>query len=563
MEPAYSPRMDHDAPLTPIHVIQGESAFSPFAGKTVKVRGVVTGRGRRGYFVQSETRNTNPFCSDAIFVFSPRRKAKVGSLVELTGKVLDFVKNEGGRPTTQLKVLEAIRLEEEGPEVAPIWLNNALLPSDATKLAQTLNGLEGMLVGIEAGSVFTAPSNPFGDYVCVPKDVVAARTKGGGILVDADHPSRWFPGFRIVNRDSAPKLNVGATLLEAVTGPLNYRANAFQMVASSSVKTKNASVPYSRVSFERDEQATTILTLNGFNLDAHLEDPSLVDSDRDVDDDVRYGRFELLAKAIVKQADSPDIIALQEIQDNDGAEITEVVDATDTYNQLARDILFLGGPEYAWADIPPAVGEDGGQPGGNIRNGYLYNPARVTIEAGSLRRLGDGSEAYDGSRKPLMARFKVRSSGASLDVVNVHLASKRHQKSIFAPEQPGVDAREPVRVAQAQLIRQALEDRQDPVDYYVTGDFNDYEFSATLNALCGEDAFNMVYALEPDERFDYNHRGQLQVLMHGVVPRSAYDEGRVQYQILHGNELTGVKPGADVCKASDHAYVIAQIRVHE
>ena len=107
--------MDHDVPLTPIHVIQGESAFSPFAGKTVRLRGVVTGRSRRGYFVQSESRNGNPHCSDAIFVFSPRRKAKVGSFVELTGKVLDYVRTEGGRPTTQLKLFEAIRLEGPGP----------------------------------------------------------------------------------------------------------------------------------------------------------------------------------------------------------------------------------------------------------------------------------------------------------------------------------------------------------------------------------------------------------------------------------------------------------------
>lgn len=553
--------MDHDAPLTPIHAIQGEGVFSPFAGKTVKVRGVVTGRGRRGYFVQSTSRNDNPRCSDAIFVFSPRRKAKVGSFVELTGNVLDYVREEGARPTTQLKLLESIVIKKEGPELSPIWLDNGLLPSNAGELAQILNGLEGMLVGIKAGAVFTAPSNPFGDYVCVPKDVVAARTKNGGILVDPDHPSRWFPGFRVVSRDAAPKLNVGATLLEPITGPLNYRANAFQIVARSAVKFEDVRVPYSQASFEEREHSATILTLNGFNLDAKLEDLSLVDSDRDVDDDVRYGRFELLAKAIVRQARSPDIIALQEIQDNDGAEITDVVDATETYKQLAKDILFLGGPKYAWADIPPAVGEDGGQPGGNIRNGFLYNPTRVAIEADSLRRLGEESECYDGSRKPLMARFKVLSSGAFLDVINVHLASKRHQKSIFSPENPGVDEREHVRVAQGQLIRQALEERTDTVDYYVTGDFNDFEFSATLQAVCGDDGFNMVESLEPDERFDYNHRGQLQVLMHGVVQRSAYDEGRVRYQILHGNELTGVKPGEDAHKASDHAYVIAQFLV--
>ncbi len=556
--------MNHDKPLTPIHVVQGETAFSPFAGKTVRVRGVVTGRGRRGYFVQATKRNNNPRCSDALFVFSPRRKAKVGSYVELIGKVLDFVKAPGARPVTQLKLFQAIVLDRSGPKVAPVWLDNTLLPSDSAKLAVTLNGLEGMLVGIRAGAVFAAPSNPFGDYVCVPQDVVAARANNGGVLVDPEHPNRWFPGFRVVRRDDAPKLNVGAKLLKPITGPLGYRAGAFQIVARDPVRYENVKVRNGYVSFEPREHATSVLTLNGFNLDAHLEDPSKVATDRDVDDDVRYGRFELLAKAIVKQAACPDIVALQEIQDNDGAEITDVVDATDTYQQLANDILFLGGPQYAWADIPPVAGADGGQPGGNIRNGFLFNPAKVALEEGTLRRLGDESACFEGSRKPLMARFTVRSSGASLDVINVHLASKRHQKSIFAPEQPGVDAREPIRVAQAKLIREALEAREDAVDYYVTGDFNDFEFSATLRAVCavierGEEGFNMVESLEPAERFDYNHRGQLQVLMHGVVPRGAYDEGRVRYQILHGNELAGVKPGADVCKASDHAYVIAQI----
>lgn len=554
--------MSHDPTPTPIHLIQGETAFSPFAGKTATLRGVVTGRGRKGYFVQAKTRNGNPRCSDAIFIFSPRWRAKLGSFVEATGKVLDYAKQEGGRPTTQLKLFEAVVLEKESAKLSPVWLSNALLPSDAAELAQTLNGLEGMLVGIEAGAVFTAPSNLYGDYVCVPKDVTAARAENGGILVDSEHPSRWFPGFRVVQRDTAPKLNVGATLLKPVTGPLNYRADAFQIVARDPVRFENAQVPHGRVSFEADNDATSILTLNGFNLDTHVEDPKKVsDADRDVDDDVRYGRFEMLAKAIVQQAACPDIVALQEIQDNDGAEITDVVDASDTYRQLAKDILFVGGPKYAWAEIPPTAGEDGGQPGGNIRNGYLYNPARVSIEKGSLKRLGDDAEAFDGSRKPLMARFKVLSSGALLDVINVHLASKRHQKSIFSPEDAGLDKREPVRIAQAQLIRGVLDSRQDSVDYYVTGDFNDFEFSSTLRTLCGDDAFNMVEALEPNQRYDYNHRGQLQVLMHGVVRRSTYEQGRVRYQILHGNELTGVKPGADSTKPSDHAYVIAEIHV--
>jgi hypothetical protein len=49
--------------------------------------------------------------------------------------------------------------------------------------------------------------------------------------------------------------------------------------------------------------------------------------------------------------------------------------------------------------------------------------------------------------------------------------------------------------------------------------------------------------------------------MHGVVSRSAHEAGAVKYEILHGNELTGVKPGSLSGKATDHAYVLAQLLV--
>ncbi|MFK7991187.1 MAG: endonuclease/exonuclease/phosphatase family protein [Sandaracinaceae bacterium] len=549
--------------LTPIHEVQGPDVRSPFAGKTVRIRGVVTGHTRKGYFVQDPDGSPDPRASAAIFVYSPRRKARVGMSVEVVGNVIDFRRHERGRPTTQLKVLETRKLQKDGPTIEPVWLTPDRLPADPVELATVLNGLEGMLVGIVADSTFVAASNPYGDYVCVPPGIDALRATNGGVVVDPASPSRWLPGFRIVKYRDAPKVNVGATLRSPVVGPLNYRAESFQVVARGGIEFDDAPVTQTRTSFDDAPDRITVLTVNGFNLDAHVEDPRAVsDPDRDVDDDKLYGRFELLADAIVGQAGSPDVIALQEIQDNDGAEITEVVDATATYEQLANDIRWRGGPDYHWADIPPDVGADGGQPGGNIRNAFLYNPARVELVEASLRRLGTSDVAYEGSRKPLLACFRVRASGAELVVVNVHLASKRHQNSIFAPDQPGYDPREPTRVRQAEIVREALSDlRARGGDFYVTGDFNDFEFSATLRALTGDDCVNMVETLPPEDRYDYNHRGQLQVLMHGVVPKRAHDAGAVEYQILHGNELAGVKPGSTYAKASDHAYVIARIRV--
>lgn len=540
--------------LTPIHEVQGDGLLSPLANQPVRIQGVVTGRTRRGYFVQAPERSPDDRRSDAIFVYSPRRKARTGSLVEVKGVVVDYRRSDADRPTTQLKPFEIQRLSKRGPQIEPVWLTAELL--NGGDLAQLLNGLEGMLVGIPEGSTFAAPSNPFGDYVCIPPGLEGLRAENGGMLVDPANPERWLPGFRITRYDEAPRLNVGAKLLTPAVGPLNFRADSFQIALQGEIAFENRSVVPRSFDPVGDDRVT-IMTLNGFNLDVHVEDPDLVaDPDRDIDDDKRYGRFELLAAAIVKQAGAPDIVALQEIQDNDGAEITDVVDASETYEQLIEDIRWLEGPTYAWADIPPKAGADGGQPGGNIRNAFLYNPARVELVAGSLRRLGEDDPAFDDSRKPLMARFRFRD--AEIDVVNVHLASKRHQAGLFAPENPGHDPREPTRIAQARVVRQALTNAR---DYYITGDFNDFEFSPTLRELCGDDGTNMVERLPPNTRFDYNHRGQLQVLMHGIVPTHAVDAGAVDYQILHGNELIGVQPGAASGKASDHAYVMASIRL--
>jgi uncharacterized protein len=555
--------MSRNLALSPIHVVQGPGLTSPFASKTVRVRGVVTGRSRKGYFVQDPEGSADPLCSDAIFVYSPRRKARVGVLVELVGVVVDFTRGENGRPTTQLKPFKTRKLSKRGPRIEPVWLTAEHLPTDAEGLARYLNGLEGMLVGIPAGSIFAAPSNPFGDYVCAPPGIVGLRAPNGGVVVDPDNPHRWLPGFRIVDYRIAPIVNVGAKLLTPVVGPLNYRADSFQIVAREGIEVEDVPVVHRRVSADTAGDRTTVLTLNGFNLDVHVEDAAAVhDPDRDIDDDKLYGRFELLAKAIVEQAGAPDIVALQEIQDNDGAEITDVVDASATYEQLIEDIRDLGGPTYDWADIPPKAGDDGGQPGGNIRNGFLYNPARVALPGASLKRLGVDDPAFAGSRKPLLARFRVGRSGAELVVINVHLASKRHQNSIFAPDRPGHDGREATRIRQAEIVREALaEVRDSDVDFYVTGDFNDFEFSPTLRALCGDDSVNMVETLPPEERYDYNHRGQLQVLMHGIVSKRTHDKDAAHYEILHGNELAGVKPGAMSGKASDHAYVVAGLEL--
>ena len=552
--------------LTPICEVRGRGPGSAMAGQMVTVRGVVTGLGRQGFFVQNVRPGPDPSISDALFIFSPKWSAPVAALLEVSGKVMDFVRQENGKPVSQIKLENVRVLKKHGPDIKAFELTADNVPADPAELAIFLNGLESMLVSIGPGQTFIAPSNPFGDYVVIldaekPAEEVI-RTEQGGVLVDHQNPLRWFPGFRLSHYPDAPRVNVGSKLLSRVSGPLNYRVEAYQVKLSHPIEVEISDIALSASRLRPEAGYLTIMAMNGFNLDMHVESAALVKNPRqDIDDDWGDGRFHNLARAVVEQANVPDIVALQEIQDNDGAEMSMVVDASSTYKGLVKTIRALCGVEYHWVDIPPEVGADGGQPGGSIRNGYLYNPERVDLVSDSARLIGSDEPAFEGSRKPLVVHFREKATDHELVCVNVHLASKRHQHSIFAPDKPGFDAKLPIRVQQASIIEDQLAVmRRQGLDYYVTGDFNDTEESETLAAIVGNESVNLVSLLAPEQRYDYNHRGKLQVLMHGIVPKSLA-AGQAEYDIIHGNELLGVKPGQSSDKPSDHAYVMAKIRL--
>ncbi len=552
--------------ITPIGEIQGSGLWSDMAGQKVTVQAVVTAVIRRGFFVQSVKSSHDPLVSDAIFVFSPGWEATTGALVNVSGKVVDFVKRTNGKPVTQIKLERAQLIKRRGPVIESFELTADNLPDDPDEQAIFLNGLEGMLVSIAAGQTFIAPSNLYGDYVLIldaDKAVPGViRSAQNGVLIDHQNPLRWYPGFRMTDYASAPRLNVGSELLSPVVGPLNYRVESYQIAVRHKIRVEPSNFQLSKSKLKPKAGYITIMTMNGFNLDTHVESGSLVKNPgRDIDDDYGDGRFHSLAEAVVLQAHVPDIVALQEIQDNDGAEISMVVDASLTYQALIKEIRQLSGVSYRWVDIAPGVGADGGQPGGGIRNGYLYNPATVALEKSSVRIIGLEEPALKGSRKPLIVHFRDKVSGNELVCINVHLASKRHQHGIFAPELAGWDARLPVRIRQAEIIRDELTIlRQQGLDYYVTGDFNDSEKSEALAALVGDESVNLVDSLLPEQCYDYNHRGKLQVLMHGIVSR-VMAQKRAEYDIIHGNELSGVKPGQASAKPSDHAYVIARLKM--
>ncbi|PGD61544.1 endonuclease, partial [Bacillus toyonensis] len=126
----------------------------------------------------------------------------------------------------------------------------------------------------------------------------------------------------------------------------------------------------------------------------------------------------------VKNMKQPDIIGLMEVQDNDGPTDSGTTDANKSAAVLITKIKSLGGHEYIYTDIEPEDKADGGEPGGNIRVGFLYNPERVSLMKGTKGtalqavgfknnkltlnpgRIDPTNPAFHSSRKPLVAQFK-------------------------------------------------------------------------------------------------------------------------------------------------------------
>ncbi|HCE60705.1 MAG TPA: endonuclease/exonuclease/phosphatase, partial [Janibacter terrae] len=267
-------------------------------------------------------------------------------------------------------------------------------------------------------------------------------------------------------------------------------------------------------------------------------------------------KFARLAEALVGNLASPDIVALEEVQDANGATNDSVVSADATLKKLTDAVVAAGGPAYSWRQIDPADDQDGGQPGGNIRVAFLYNPERVSFrvvaggdaatavtpvrEDGAVTlsanpgRIEPLDPAWEDSRKPLAAEFTFR--GEPVFVVANHFNSKGGDQALDSRFQPPERSSEIQRVAQATVVSgwvKSLLALDPKAKVVVAGDINDFGFSPTLDALTdGGVLTDEVNRLPRDERYGYVYNGNSQVLDHMLTSRAI---GRAEYDIVHIN----------------------------
>ncbi|MDT0319150.1 endonuclease/exonuclease/phosphatase family protein [Streptomyces millisiae] len=553
-----------------VHDIQGDTRTSPYAGQQVTdVPGVVTGvrtYGSRGFWIQDPTPDDDPATSEGIFVFtSSTPRVAVGDDVRVSGLVGEYYpggEDTGGQSVTQIS-RPTVTVVSSGNELpAPVTLDAEDLPERYAPAGDPAEGgdiegltlrpnryaldlfesLEGMTVAVEDTAV-VGPSTPYYE-LWVTLDPHANPTANGGTryasYTDQNAGRLKVESLVPVAQQPFPRANVGDVLAGTTVGPLDYDEFGGYLLAAREMGTVESGglTPESTRPQRRDELA--IATYNVENLNPGNE----------------QAKFDRLAAGVVTHLASPDILAIEEVQDDSGPTDDGTVGADETLGRFVDAIVAAGGPRYEWRGIDPVDGEDGGQPGGNIRTVFLFNPERVSFvdRAGgdsttgtevvrhrgraeltaSPGRVDPGNWAWEDSRKPLAAEFSFR--GETVFVVANHFTSKGGDHPLHGRYQPPVRSSEAQRIAQARVVNSFVQDirsAQRQARVVVLGDINDFEFSPTTRALTEDGALRgALDSLPRDERYTYVFQGNSQVLDQTLVSPSIR---RFEYDIVHIN----------------------------
>ncbi|WP_265272132.1 CARDB domain-containing protein [Nostoc sp. KVJ3] len=556
--------------LTPhIHDIQGASHISGLNGQRVgDVPGIVTALKSNGFYLQDPNPDSDDRTSEGIFVFtSSVPTVQVGDSVLVGGTVSEF--RPGGATgtnnltTTEITSPTIVKLSSGNPLPAATILGNggrtipnSVIDNDTTGNVETgtttfdpaqdgidfYESLEGMLVQVN-NPVAVSPTNSFGEIWVLADNGANAtgRTARGGVVVSANdfNPERIQIDDTLFTSGSSPKVNVGATF-DTIKGVVDYSFSNYEVLPTSVTVTSN---PLTKevTNLTPTTDQLTVATFNVENLD--IGDGAT--------------KFNNLATRIVNNLKSPDIISLEEIQDNNGPTNDSVVDASVTFQTLINAIAAAGGPTYQYRQIDPVDDTNGGEPGGNIRVGFLFNPNRVsfvdtpggtstssttvsnvggipTVSA-SPGLIDPTNSAFTSSRKPLVGQFTF--NGKTVYVIGNHFNSKGGDQPLFGPNQPPILSSEVQRQQQATLVKNFVQSilAIDPnANVVVAGDLNDFEFSNPVSTLESAGLTSLIETLPANERYTYNFEGNAQTLDHILVSNGLLNK-LDGYDVVHIN----------------------------
>lgn len=428
------------------------------------------------------------------------------------------------------------------------------ITTDAMDFWESLEGMRVCMHNIRT----IGPNRSFDEFWIVPDNGVGATpfNSRGGLTIDASDfnpetihmDNTLFNGIGGQPPSSAypTSVDVGALIAGAVQGVIGYSFDDYEFLPNQPFTLTPSTLTREVTSLVATTPSQfTIATYNVENLGGNAP----------------VSEFNERATQICDHLRAPDVVMLQEIQDNNGATNDGVVDSATTLTNLVNAINTTCGVTYNFAVINPVNNQDGGQPGGNIRVAYLYRPDRgvnlttgstggstdattVTCVAGTptfnytLGRIDPTNAAFNSSRKPLFGQFSF--NGIPMYLINVHMNSKGGDNPLWGFTQPPVLSSEAQRIQQATVIQgfiQSILTCDPTANIVIAGDYNDFQFSAPVSILVSTTPALTVMntTLPSQERYSYNFKGNSQALDHISVSANLFNNTSPVYDTVHIN----------------------------
>lgn len=575
-----------------IHDIQGRSHTSEYDGQKVEdIEGVVTQYGYtfsngnyKGFFLQDNKPDNDPATSEGIFVYSTKEDLKpaVGDLVRVSGTVSEY--NEGSSAnltSTQIslasiqKVEGAVKgVDYEVPQPIVLGKEGRVIPSsviDDDNMAEFdpehdaidfYESLEGMLVTLPSPTILSPYWVSAGTYniaARVENDRNEVVSPAGGLVLKEYlnyNPQRLI----IAYGNPGQEVGTGDTFDGDVTGAIGYNNANFKVIpAKDGLPSITAST--------RGQETTDLVPAEDKLMIASYNIENFYPGTGDA-------KIKKLGESIATNMKRPDIIGVVEMQDADGPANNGTVEAD--ASALIQAIAQAGGPTYLYTDVAPTNNEDGGQPGGNIRVGFLYNPDRVQLSdsvndakgdaktaavydpaSGMLNynpaRINPTNAAFNESRKPLAAQFEFK--GEQVIVIANHFNSKGGDNSPFGNVQPPTLSSEVQRHEIAKTVNTFIKTvltANPKANIVALGDLNDFQFTPTADLLRGNELVNLIDTLPIGEQYTYTYDGNSQVLDHILASKNIAASAKVD--VVHLNADYPESRG----RVSDHDPVVAQ-----
>lgn len=544
--------------LTAIYTIQGAGHISTYVGEEVTTTGIVTAIDNNGFYIQDPNGDGDRRTSDAIFVSTGTAPTGIviGSAVTVSGVVQESIGAAGNLSTTQIAAgvnglnyaangTGTVQMTYIGNGVGEYQAPTALVDDDnftsfdpETDAIDFYESMEGMLVTVRDAQAVSDTASGSTYVVANSGANATGMNDRGGITNSAGD---FNPEALIIYDDStisgaySPNHTVGDRLGD-VSGVISYFGGEYELIVRD---------PVTVVQDVTATAETTDLVQADTGANEHLTIASYNVENLDPGDGARITE---LALDIVNNMGTPDIIGLIEVQDGNDGTLSGQASAQALINQIVAN----GGPTYVYVEVPPASeGSSGGEAGGNIRNGFLYNPDRVDYVNGSAVALLD--PAFTGSRKPLSAQFEF--NGEIITALSIHSTSRIGSDPYMGSTQPPANAGEGGRLAQSQAIEAYLDNLRlvDPnAHIVVSGDFNAFYFEQSVSLLEDGGLNNLWSLLPEEERYSYVFGGNSQTLDHMLVSGS----------LMNGAQFDGVHINTFMAdQASDHDALLAQLVV--